>query len=99
MDTPAPTRYRVSIVSGQAITGKVVPKTVAFAITLVGSGSPPSLIETRIAPGNMDSCLALWKLGSVVVEADENMVLRKGDWQARVISAALRGAFPKPSVA
>jgi hypothetical protein len=95
MDAPARTLYRVSIVPGQAITAKVVPKTVTFAIALVGSESPVCLFEASVAKENLDCCLALRRLGSIVVEADEDMARRKGDWQGRIISAALRGAFPK----
>ena len=94
METP-PVRFRVSIVPTIALTGKAVPQKITFAIVQIGVEAPAYLFEAAVAKENIDCCIALRKLGSVVVEADEDMALRKGAWQARIISVALRLAFPK----
>jgi len=97
MDAP-PVRFRVSIVPTIALTGKAASKRITFVIAQIGSETSPYLFEAAVAKENMDCCIALRRLGSVVVEVDKETAQHKGDWQARIVSAALRGAFPKPAL-
>jgi hypothetical protein len=96
MSEEQPVRYRVSIVAPHALTGKIIPKIITFGIAQVGTKAQPYLFDATVGHEDLDCCIALQRLRSVVVEADEDIAQHKGDWQARLIDAALRGAFPKP---
>jgi hypothetical protein len=93
-----PVRYRVFIVGPDALTGKTVPRIITFGISQVGVDARSYLFDATVLPENLDCCIALQHIGSIVVEADEDTALRKDGWQTRIISAALRGAFPKPGL-
>jgi hypothetical protein len=93
-----PVRYRVSIVFPQTAAefsaGRNTPKKVTFGIARIGSIENPYFSEVSVANATLDRCIELMRIKSTVVEVDEEMANKKGDWQTKVINAALLHILP-----
>lgn len=91
-------RYRVSIVHPLTLAefgaGRNIPKKVVFGIAEVGSNRKAHRFEAPASNLILDRCIELMRVKFTIVEADAEMADKRGDWEVKVINAALLHFLP-----